>query len=59
MTCSQLEVTSDCVCAQPQREHLVQEFEALDHGTFEFHPHTLIGGEYPHNAFVYNTYHKE
>ena len=30
----------------------LQAFEALDHGTFEFHPHTLIGGEYPHNAFV-------
>ena len=26
MTC-QLEVTSDCVCAQPKQEHLVQDFD--------------------------------
>ena len=31
MTCSQLEVTSDCVCAQPKREHLVHEFDGDYH----------------------------
>lgn len=31
MTCSQLEVTSDCVCTQPKREHLVHEFDGDYH----------------------------
>lgn len=31
MTCSQLEVTSDCVCTQPKREHLVQDFNNGKH----------------------------